>query len=50
MERNRQTTDQTGFDYMANGGREEKDRDGVGIIAAVVVVMMLTIFQYLALY
>lgn len=50
MERNRHTTDSTGFDYMANSGREEKDRDIIGMLAAVAVVALLTVFQYLGLY
>jgi hypothetical protein len=50
MERNRHTTDSTGFDYMANTGREEKDRDTFGMLAAVVVMVFLTFFQYLGVY
>ena len=50
MERNLHTTDQTGFDYMANSGREEKDRDTFGMLAAVVIVVVLTLFQYWGLY
>lgn len=30
------TTDETGFDYMANSGIEERDRDWAGIILALV--------------
>lgn len=50
MERNRHTTDPTGFDYMANSGQEEKDRDTVGMVIAILVVGLLTLFQYLGLY
>jgi hypothetical protein len=50
MQRNLHTTDRQGFDYMANSGREEKDRDTFGMWAAVVIVVVLTIFQYLGLY
>lgn len=49
-ERNRRTTDNTGFDYMANSGREEKDRDTIGMLAAIVLAALMTIFQYLGLY
>ena len=50
METNRHSTDSTGFDYMANTGQEEKDRDTFGMLTAVVVVLVLTVFQYLGLY
>jgi hypothetical protein len=50
MERNRQTTDETGFDYMANSGREEKDRDTFGMLAAAAVMVLLTVSQYFGLY
>ncbi|EFK11709.1 conserved hypothetical protein [delta proteobacterium NaphS2] len=43
---NQRTTDDTGFDYMANKGREEKDRDMLGVILAVVLVICMTLFQY----
>lgn len=44
------TTDQTGFDYMANTGQEERDRDFCGLYLAVALVALLTLFQYLNLY
>lgn len=40
----------TGYDYMANSGREEIDRDYVGIVLAVGIMAFLTICQYLKLY
>jgi hypothetical protein len=50
MERNLKTTDATGFDYMANTGQEEKDRDTIGWVVAVIMVIMLTLFQFLGMY
>jgi hypothetical protein len=50
MNRHPHTTDPTGFDYMANRGREEQDRDTVGIILAVGVMAFLTLCQYCGLY
>jgi len=50
MERNRHTTDSTGFDYMANSGQEEKDRDTCGMLLAIAVIVLLATFQYLGLY
>lgn len=50
MERNMHTTDDTGFDYMANTGIEEKDRDTCGIIIALIIMAGLTLFQYLGWY
>jgi hypothetical protein len=44
------TTDLSEFDYMANSGLEEKDRDSVGMLAAVVIVVILTAFQYFGWY
>jgi hypothetical protein len=44
------TTDKTGFDYMANSGREEQDRDAVGIVLALGLMGLLTLCQYLGLY
>ena len=44
------TTDISGFDYMVNMGIEERDRDSVGIILAVVIMIALTLAQYLGLY
>jgi hypothetical protein len=49
MERHMHTTDKTGFDYMANTGQEEQDRDTVGIIAAVAVMAFVTVCQYFGL-
>jgi hypothetical protein len=50
MERNRHTTDETGFDYMANTGQEEKDRDTCGMLIAGGLMVLLTAFQYWGLY
>lgn len=50
MQRNMHTTDQAGFDYMANTGQEEKDRDAIGILAAAAIILALTVFQYWNLY
>ena len=47
---NRHTTDPAGFDYMANSGLEETDRDTIGILTAVIIVVVLTAFQYLGWY
>ena len=40
----------TGYDYMANAGQEEIDRDNVGIVFALAIMAFLTICQYLKLY
>ncbi|MBN1848483.1 MAG: hypothetical protein JW932_07850 [Deltaproteobacteria bacterium] len=50
MERNQHTTDLDGFDYMANSGIEEKDRDLSGMLIALIIIAVLTFFQYLGLY
>lgn len=50
MESTRHSTDKDGFDYMANSGIEEKDRDSCGMLLALGIIALLTIFQYLALY
>ncbi len=50
MDRNLKTTDEKGFDYMANTGQEEKDRDTLGWVIAVVIIITLTLFQYLGMY
>ena len=50
MEINRHTTDSSGFDFMANSGRVEKDRDTFGLLAAVIIVVLLTAFQYWGWY
>lgn len=44
------TVDNQGFDYMANTGREEKDRDFCGMLLAVVIMAFLTVSQYLGWY
>lgn len=50
MDRNRShTTDARNFNYMANSGREEKDRDTVGVILALGIMAFVTICQYLGL-
>ncbi len=50
MERNYHTTDEALFDYMANTGLEEKDRDTCGTIIALLIMVGLTVCQYLGLY
>lgn len=40
----------SGWDYMANSGVEERDRDHVGIIIALGIMIFLTVAQYLKLY
>lgn len=39
-----------GWDFMANSGIEERDRDYVGIIIALAIMIFLTATQYLKLY
>lgn len=46
---NKHTTDRDGFDYMANSGKEEGDRDMVGIILASVITAFITACQYFGL-
>lgn len=43
------TTDENGFDYMANAGQEEVDRDYVGIVFAVLLMGIVTACQYAGL-
>jgi hypothetical protein len=50
MERNKHTTDVAGFDYMANTGQEEQDRDTLGIVFATLIIVVLAAFQYWGLY
>jgi|APHig6443717497_1056834.scaffolds.fasta_scaffold135555_4 hypothetical protein len=50
MNRNPHTTDAQGFDYMANSGVEEQDRDTCGMLLALLLMAVLTAFQYLGLY
>lgn len=49
MNRHPQTTDETGFDFMANKGVEEQDRDTLGIVFALAVMAVITVSQYLGL-
>jgi len=44
------TVDDKGFDYMANTGREEKDRDTCGMLLAIIIMVFLTLSQYLGWY
>jgi hypothetical protein len=44
------TLDDQGFDYMANTGREGKDRDLCGILLAVLIMAFLAVSQYLGWY
>jgi hypothetical protein len=50
MDRNPHTTDAQGFDFMANVGQEEQDRDTCGMLLALGLMAVLTAFQYLGLY
>ena len=50
MEKKSHTIDSTGFDYMANTGQEEQDRDLCGMGLALIIMAILTSFQYLGLY
>ena len=49
MRRNSHTIDQDGFDYMANFGQAEKDRDLVGIILAAASLAFISVCQYAGL-
>jgi len=49
MDKNRFTTDDKGFDFMANQGVEERDRDTLGIIFALVIMAVITVSQYLGM-
>lgn len=42
--------DDEGFDYMANSGREARDRDTIGIILAIMIMAFLTFSQYMNWY
>jgi hypothetical protein len=42
--------DNSGFDYMANSGREGKDRDTVGMLLAIIIMIFLTFSQYMNWY
>jgi len=46
---NKHTTDQDGFDYMANTGQEESDRDMIGILLALAITAFITVCQYFGL-
>lgn len=46
MKRHMHTTDETGFDYMANTGQEEQDRDNLGVIFALSIMAAATVCQY----
>ena len=43
--RHSHTTDDEGFNYMDNAGQEEHDRDMVGILAAVALMLLTVIVQ-----
>ncbi|MBN2321165.1 MAG: hypothetical protein JXR49_18945 [Acidobacteria bacterium] len=45
-----QRVDDQGFDYMANSGREAKDRDMCGMLLAIIIMAFLTLSQYLGWY
>ena len=42
--------DDKGFDYMANTGGEEKDRNTCGMLLAIIIMALLTVSQYLGWY
>jgi hypothetical protein len=44
------TVDDKGFDYMANAGQEEKDRNTCGMLLAIIIMAFLTLSQYLGWY
>ena len=50
MGRKSHRVDDKGFDYMANSGREEKDRDMCGMLLAIIIMAFLTLSQYLGWY
>lgn len=50
MKLNPHTTDQNGFDYMTNKGKEEQDRDLCGMLIAIFLTLALTIIQYAGMY
>jgi len=50
MKKKPHSIDSTGFDYMANTGREEQDRDLCGMVLALIIMVILTSFQYFGLY
>lgn len=50
MKPNSHTTDQTGFDYMTNKGKEEQERDLCGLLIASFLILALTIIQYAGMY
>ena len=50
MGRKSQRVDDRGFDFMANSGREEKDRNMCGMLLAIGIIAFLTIAQYLGWY
>lgn len=50
METNPRTTDDLGFDYMANSGREEQDRDACGMVIALGLALALAAMQFYGLY
>jgi hypothetical protein len=42
--------DDHGFDYMANAGQEEKDRNAIGMMLAILILVFLTFSQYMNWY
>lgn len=45
-----QRADDRGYDFMANSGREGKDRDMCGMLLALIIMAFLTLSQYLGWY
>ncbi len=50
MSRKSRCVDDRGFDYMANSGREAKDRDTAGMLLAIIIMVFLTFAQYMNWY
>jgi len=42
--------DDQGFDFMANAGQEARERDTVGMLLAVIIMIFLTLSQYMNWY
>lgn len=50
MKKKSHCVDDQGFDFMANAGQEEKDRDMVGMLLAIIIMAFLTFSQYMNWY
>lgn len=49
MKRHMHTTDEIGFNYMTNKGQEEQDRDSLGVVFALAIMVIITISQYMGM-